>query len=89
MLTCLGRRAVVGRGHPMDSVEYQAMSIMLVEGGLKPDEKRISDINSRGKPKGDPVFDGWLNHHLSRLYGPVLNEPIPKELLRLLEEKLR
>jgi hypothetical protein len=34
------------------------------------------------------VFDGWLNHHLSRLYGPVLEEPIPKDLLRLLEDRL-
>ena len=42
----------------------------------------------RGKPKADPVFDGWLNHHLARLYGPVLTEPLPKDLLRLLEERL-
>jgi hypothetical protein len=51
--------------------------------------KRVVDMNVRGKPKSDPVFDGWLNHHLSRLYGPILDEPIPDNLLRLLEEKLR
>jgi hypothetical protein len=46
-------------------------------------------MSVRGKPKSDSVFDGWLNHHLARLYGPVLDEPLPKDLLRLLEKKLR
>jgi len=54
----------------------------------RPANKSTVDIGARGKPKSDPVFDGWLNHHLSRLYGPVLEEPIPKDLLRRLEEKL-
>jgi hypothetical protein len=53
-----------------------------------PKETRVVDMNVRGKPNSDPVFDGWLNHHLSRLYGPVLDEPIPDSLLRLLEERL-
>ena len=66
------------------------MGIVLSEDGCQgPGHKRAGDMNARGKPKSDRVFDGWLNHHLSRLYGPVLDEPIPKELLRLLEEKLR
>ena len=66
------------------------MGIVLSEDACQgPGQKRAGDMNARGKPKSDPVFDGWLNHHLSRLYGPVLDEPIPKELLRLLEEKLR
>lgn len=41
-----------------------------------------------GKPKSDSVFDGWLTHHLSRLYGPVIQEPIPADLLKLLKERL-
>jgi hypothetical protein len=66
------------------------MSIVLAQDGCKgPANKSIVDIGTRGKPKSDSVFDGWLNHHLSRLYGPVLDEPLPKDLLRLLEEKLR
>ena len=65
------------------------MGILLAgEGCEDPEEKRVVDRNVRGRPKSDPVFDGWLNHHLSRLYGPVLDEPIPSDLLRLLEEKL-
>jgi hypothetical protein len=50
--------------------------------------KQIGDPNARGKPKSDPVFDGWLTHHLSRLYDPVIDEPIPADLLKLLEERL-
>ena len=65
------------------------MSIVLAEDGYHgPANKGTVDAGARGKPKSDPVFDGWLNHHLSRLYGPVLDEPIPQDLLRRLEEKL-
>jgi hypothetical protein len=46
-------------------------------------------VYSRGKPDEDPAFDGWLTHHLSQLYGPVVDEPIPAELLRRLEERLK
>lgn len=70
-------------------VRYQAMGILLVDDGCdEPEAKRAADMNARGRPKGDPVFDGWLNHHLSRLYGPVLEEPIPNNLLQILEERL-
>jgi hypothetical protein len=66
------------------------MGILLASDGYgSPADKGAVDRNARGKPKSDPVFDGWLNHHLSRLYGPVVDEPIPEDLLRLLEEKLR
>jgi hypothetical protein len=41
-----------------------------------------------GKPKSNPVFDSWLTHHLSQLYDPVIEEPIPAALLKLLEERL-
>lgn len=46
-------------------------------------------FDSHGKPKGDLAFDGWLTHHLSQLYGPVVHEPLPLDLLRLLEERLK
>ena len=65
------------------------MDIVLAADGSKgPPNKTTIDTGARGKPNSDSVFDGWLNHHLSRLYGPVLDEPIPKDLLRRLEEKL-
>ena len=52
-------------------------------------DRRKSDMTTQGKPKSDAVFDGWLTHHLSQLYGPVVHEPIPAELLKLLEERLK
>ena len=58
------------------------------DGGEGPEERRIGDGPATGKPKSDPLFDGWLKHHLSRLYDPVIQEPVPSDLLRLLEEKL-
>jgi len=65
------------------------MSIVLAAEGRKgPEDQGVVDIGARGRPKSDPVFDGWLNHHLSRLYSPVLEEPLPRDLMRLLEEKL-
>ena len=45
-------------------------------------------VDPRGKPNADPAFDGWLTHHLGQLYDPVIQEPIPAELLRLLKERL-
>ena len=42
-----------------------------------------------GAPAPDARFDQWLGHHLKRLYDPVANEPIPADLIRLLESKLR
>lgn len=65
------------------------MGIVLTDDGCeRPGETSVIDMNARGKPKSDPVFDGWLNHHLSRLYGPVLDEPIPETLIKLLKERL-
>jgi hypothetical protein len=37
----------------------------------------------------NPAFDRWLTHHLGRLYDPVIHEPLPADLLRLLESRLK
>ncbi len=34
----------------------------------------------------DAAFDRWLRQELSRLYDSALSEPVPAELLKLLEE---
>jgi hypothetical protein len=43
-----------------------------------------------GKPKqsrsSDAAFDVWLNRGLHKLFDDVANEPIPEELLKLIEE---
>jgi hypothetical protein len=35
---------------------------------------------------GDAAFDRWLQRELSKLYDDALSEPIPDDLLRLLED---
>ncbi|MBX9596875.1 MAG: hypothetical protein K2X46_21105 [Roseomonas sp.] len=34
----------------------------------------------------DAAFDRWLRQELSRLYDSALSEPVPPELLRLLQD---
>jgi hypothetical protein len=64
------------------------MGIMQASSGRgSPENSSTSDL-AKGKPKADAIFDGWLNHHLSRLYDPVIHEPIPADLLKLLKERL-
>jgi hypothetical protein len=65
------------------------MGILIASNERDETQRSTAYVDSRGKPKDDPVFDGWLTHHLSQLYGPVVNEPIPAELLRRLEERLK
>jgi hypothetical protein len=36
--------------------------------------------------KGDAAFDLWLKRGLHKIYDDVANEPIPEELLKLIEE---
>jgi len=36
--------------------------------------------------KADPAFDIWLKRGLHQLYDQVANEPIPPELLKLIED---
>jgi hypothetical protein len=65
------------------------MGIVLVSDGREGRVgKQAGGATMQGKPKSDPMFDGWLTHHLSRLYDPVMEEPIPAELLKLLKERL-
>jgi hypothetical protein len=42
----------------------------------KPNQSRPSDA----------AFDVWLNRGLHKLFDDVANEPIPEELLKLIEE---
>jgi hypothetical protein len=65
------------------------MSITLAMNGCEsPEDQSIVDAAVHGTAQKDAVFDCWLNHHLSRLYVPVLDEPIPDELLQQLRERL-
>ena len=46
----------------------------------KPGEK--SDKQSRST---DSAFDNWLNRGLHQIFDDVMNEPIPPELLKILQ----
>ena len=39
--------------------------------------------------KGVPAFDNWLDEKLRSAYSSVLEEPIPDDLIRLIQEKLK
>ena len=47
--------------------------------------KRPPDTTKQSKPT-DAAFDIWLNRCLHRMFDQVANEPIPDELLKLIEE---
>lgn len=44
------------------------------------------DTASKSTQKGQGAFDLWLNRGLHKMFDDVANEPIPEELLRLIEE---
>jgi hypothetical protein len=50
-----------------------------VEGNGDSDVGSDSEVVDRG-------FDRWLNRQLHRIYDPVLGEPVPEEMLRLLDQ---
>jgi hypothetical protein len=60
---------------------------------LKPDgheETRSKELYQQTESAvSDANFGQWLAHHLSRLYDPVVNEPLPADLIRALESKLK
>ncbi|MFT8897058.1 MAG: NepR family anti-sigma factor [Acetobacter sp.] len=47
---------------------------------------RKSSSSAKSGKKEDDAFDIWLKRGLHQLFDDVANEPIPEELLRLLEE---
>ena len=52
----------------------------------------MNDSKPRKPPKAKAdatkpeAFDLWLKHGLHRIYDDVANEPIPQDLLKLIEE---
>lgn len=54
-----------------------------------PDE-RDGGLSSPADVEGtDVAFDHWLEDRLRNAYSSVLDEPIPDDLLRLLQQKLK
>ena len=48
-----------------------------------PKPRKTSKSAEAGKPE---AFDLWLKRGLHKIYDDVANEPIPDELLKLIEE---
>lgn len=42
-----------------------------------------------GTVKAESAFDIWLQRSLHKLFDEVANEPVPEELIRLIEEDRR
>lgn len=40
----------------------------------------------KGRQARDQAFDVWLKRGLHQLFDDVVNEPVPEELLKLIEE---
>ena len=68
------------------------------EPGIGPDMKHVAMRQRKDKPvpvrppqerKTEAAFDLWLHRSLHRLFDEVANEPIPEELIRLIEEDKR
>ena len=49
----------------------------------EPKPRKTSKSAEAGKPE---AFDLWLKRGLHKIYDDVANEPIPDELLKLIEE---
>ena len=45
-----------------------------------------SGTNGRGQAAPEAAFDIWLQRGLHQLFDDVMREPIPEELLRLIEQ---
>jgi hypothetical protein len=61
------------------------------DGAMSKKTDRRGSPAGNGQARQEPVpvdrgFDRWLNRQLHRLYDPVLEEQIPDELARLLEQ---
>ena len=50
-----------------------------------PSEDSQSRLEGSSAARDDP-FDAWLRRHLRQSYGATMAEPIPVELLRLIED---
>ena len=59
------------------------------QGGLELESGMSCQEQGKPSTAPDATFDQWLAHHLKRLYDPVTSEPVPPDLIRLLESRLR
>ncbi len=46
----------------------------------------VRDTSAGQSRSTDTAFDTWLNRGLHRIFDDVMNEPIPPELLKILQD---
>ncbi len=51
--------------------------------------KRKPAAKERRSSGQDPEFDAWLDVRLRSLYGSVLNEPVPEDMMKLLQQRTK
>ncbi|MCR0984319.1 NepR family anti-sigma factor [Roseomonas populi] len=54
--------------------------------GAVPKPGSSGGANGRGEAAPEAAFDLWLQRGLHQLFDDVMREPIPEELLRLIEQ---
>lgn len=53
--------------------------------GLVQARSATNPRNPAARNPGEAAFDRWLNRELTRLYDDALSEPVPDELMRLID----
>lgn len=84
------RRQRQPKGEPEPAPDAPAgMSAQLrPEGAPPPGVARARPGRDRSEP-GEAAFDHWLKNELGRLYDATLSEPVPDDLMRLLDQATR
>lgn len=54
-------------------------------GTAPPPPRPVAERRAPSAPGPNPAFDRWLQSELTRRYDDALAEPVPEELLRLLQ----
>ncbi|MBC9178376.1 hypothetical protein EBE87_04740 [Pseudoroseomonas wenyumeiae] len=65
-------------------MDEQADKRVLAEEGEEPSDRPKEGRARKGTP--DAAFDLWLQRGLHAMYDDIAREPIPEELLRLIEQ---
>ncbi len=79
---------MIHSGSSVGSLLWDGVQTMKRQKDLKPAVKPASGLGTSSKPGAKPpeaAFDVWLQRGLHKLYDTVANEPIPDDLLRLIE----
>jgi len=52
-----------------------------------PEDRSPSGRAGRSRTRVDQAFDTWLDRELQRMFNDVAREPIPEDLLRLIDSQ--